>query len=389
MQLGLEPSISSTDSTFVLEKILHRYTGKRNKIIALFLDISKAFDRVNHFVIGKELLSRNIPPDMVLFLMSYLRNQKARVVWNGICGKYLTVEEGVRQGGILSPFLFKLYMDTLIRNVNKLDVGCRVGTQRANILAYADDLVLLAPDYRSLDSLYCFLKSGLDGLNMILNVSKSKCMMFSKTGVKDQGNIILGDDVFEIVDTFKFLGHYITSKLTDTKDIQIKLNSFYGKCHSLHRNFCNLNSSVLLFLFKAYCIPDYGIALWNHDNTFRSQNFKSFQIAYNKAVKRILNVPSYSSSHIAAELCDLLMLNHHVSYVQARYLKRILRSPNTLIKSQQTYLKSGLFFKSACDNFNKTYDVRISDNDLLAIQARVARVQRLEERSRLCPFFGF
>ena len=174
----------------------------------------------------------------------------------------------------------------------------------------------------------------------------------------------------------------------DSKDVQVKLNSFYGKFHSVYRNFSNLNLNALIFLFKAYCTPDYGIALWNHNSTFNSQYFKSFEIAYNKAIKRILGVPFYFSSHIAAELCNLFLLKHHVPFVQARYLKRLLKSPNILIKSQLTFLKSGLFFERACSYFDKAYNVGIGDNDLPALQSRVARVQRLEERSRLCPYFG-
>ena len=180
---------------------------------------------------------------------------------------------------------------------------------------------------------------------MILNTSKSKCMIFSRANVADQVNIVLCNDTIENVDTFNYLGHYINNKLSDSKDVQEKLHSFYRKFHSLYRNFCNINPSVLIFLFKSYCIPDYGIALWNHCSTFNSQNFKSFQIAFNKAIKRILGVPFYSSSHIAAEMSNVLMLKHHVPFVQARYLKRVLKSPNTLVKSQIIFLKPGYFFK--------------------------------------------
>ena len=76
--------------------------------------------------------------------MHYLRNQSARIIWNNIKGEYINIEKGVRQGGILSPLLFKLYIDDVLNDISNLDIGCKLGIVRLNILAYADDFVLMA-----------------------------------------------------------------------------------------------------------------------------------------------------------------------------------------------------------------------------------------------------
>ena len=76
--------------------------------------------------------------------MHYLRNQTARITWNGEAGDYHFVNEGVRQGGILSPILFKLYIDNMICDISEMGVGCKLGFNRLNILAYVDDIVILS-----------------------------------------------------------------------------------------------------------------------------------------------------------------------------------------------------------------------------------------------------
>ena len=138
---------------------------------------------------GRILIKRAIPPDIVLLLMHYLRNQKARVVWNGAKGDYINIDKGVRQGGILSPLLFKLYIDDLLAEITDSGTGCKLGILRINILAYADDIVLLANTREQLVILYQLLKAGLRDKKLIINQNKSKCMIFKKSAFK-KGSLV-------------------------------------------------------------------------------------------------------------------------------------------------------------------------------------------------------
>ena len=156
-QFGFNKGCSTTDACLILKETVFNYIQEKGKAFAAFIDLSKAFDKVNHFTLGQQLLDRKIPPDIVLLLMHYLRNQTARVFWNNYKGHYVYVEKGVRQGGILSPFLFKLYIDNLISVISNEDIGCKLGIIRINILAYADDIVFLADNSDNLSYLYSIL----------------------------------------------------------------------------------------------------------------------------------------------------------------------------------------------------------------------------------------
>ena len=100
-QFGFKKGVSTTDACFLLKEVLHGYTGRKDTAIAMFIDLSKAFDQVDHFLLGQKLIKRGVPGDVTLLLMHYLRNQSANIVWGAAQGHYRPVEKSVRQGGII------------------------------------------------------------------------------------------------------------------------------------------------------------------------------------------------------------------------------------------------------------------------------------------------
>ena len=389
-QFGFKKGSSTADACFLLKEVVHNYTKDRGKAFVAFVDLSKAFDKVDHFLLGQKLLERNIPPDLVLLLMQYLRNQQARVCWNEGRGHYSYIDKGVRQGGILSPFLFKLYIDDLIEKISLVNSGCRLGFVRMNILAYADDLVLISDSKDSLEILYKILDMEIRKLKLIINKNKSKCMIFERPAKRDQRkDLQLGNDTLEVVENYKYLGHNVNSQLLDIPDVKQRLNDFNSKFNSVFRNFKNVSVQTFLFLFSSYCQPEYGLSLWNTDVIFSKQIFKCFETTFSNALKRILGVPVYSSSHIAAEMCNNLLLKHHIAYVQARYVKSVMRSNNELLKLYRPYLKGGYLSSNIEKLFQNSYEVSVWDNDLDVLGARILWVQKHEERRGICHYFGF
>ena len=115
------------------------------------------------------------PHDIVLFIWRYLRNQTASIRWNDKFSGYRTIEWSVRQGGIISPFLFNFYINTIIDEISSLQVGCRLGLIRLNIVVYADDVVLLenSPEHAN-EKFKCLI----DKHKLKINEVKSQCMIF-------------------------------------------------------------------------------------------------------------------------------------------------------------------------------------------------------------------
>ena len=85
---------------------------------------------------------------------------------------------GVCQGGILLSFLFNLYIDDVLKDISKLNKSCKLEINRINILAYADEIVLLTNSLDSLNNNFSLLKLKLDNLKLLMNYNKIKCMIF-------------------------------------------------------------------------------------------------------------------------------------------------------------------------------------------------------------------
>ena len=117
-----------------------KYRSLNSNVYSCFLDASKAFDRVNHYVLFDKLLKRGVPLYVVRILIFWYTSQTMYVRWNNVISSGFGVSNGVRQGGILSPYLFCVYMDDLSIKLNDTKVGCTTGTTLINHLMYADDL---------------------------------------------------------------------------------------------------------------------------------------------------------------------------------------------------------------------------------------------------------
>ena len=153
--------MSTTDTCFLLKEVIYEHSKSKKTGIITFIDLSKAFDKVDHFKLGKMLMDEGITIDIVFILVHYLRNQSAKIVWNNVSSEYHGIKWGVRQGGILSPFLFKFYINSVINEISSMDEGCCIGISKVNILAYADDIALVATSVEDMDVLYDELKCKL------------------------------------------------------------------------------------------------------------------------------------------------------------------------------------------------------------------------------------
>ena len=108
----------------------------RSNVHAALLDATKAFDRINFCKLFRELINRKIPALIMRLLIGMYTNQSMTVRWNGHYSASFGVSNGVKQGGVLSPILFCIYMDNLLVSLKNKGVGCHVGSEFCGAFGY-------------------------------------------------------------------------------------------------------------------------------------------------------------------------------------------------------------------------------------------------------------
>ena len=89
-------------------------------------------------------MKRRLPVNFVVLFQRWLCNVFIKVRWGSCLSKLFRLFSGVRQGGILSPVFFCIYIDDLINKISHLDMGCFIRGFFSGIWLYADDIVLLS-----------------------------------------------------------------------------------------------------------------------------------------------------------------------------------------------------------------------------------------------------
>lgn len=296
-QFGFKAGLSTSLCTNVLKQTVDYYTNRGSYVFACFIDFQKAFDKVNYWKLFLKLLDDGVNNQIVQILAVWYSKQVCYVRWQNAVSSGFHMGNGTRQGGTLSPYLFSRYIRELLGAVSGTAAGCYIGNHCFNILAYADDLVVLAPSWRGLQHLLNVLHVQSLLIDLTCNVSKTVCMVFvpknrNRMFASVFPSFTFGVSVLQFVPQFKYLGHIISHNLTDDNDIQREIRSMFVRCNILIRKFSRCSEHVKLKLYQAYCLCFYDIALWT---SFNVSSLCKFRSCYNKCMKLFFGYRKYDS----------------------------------------------------------------------------------------------
>jgi Reverse transcriptase (RNA-dependent DNA polymerase) len=132
-----------------------------------------------------------IPATFVRILLKLYTEHCVQVTWADFASDYFSVVNGVKQGGVLTPTLFCVYIEDLLVKLSQCGVGRFIGTNFVGAFAYADDIVLLAPSPSATLKLLPVCESFALHYNIVFNASKSNFLVInpsSRRGISRQMN---------------------------------------------------------------------------------------------------------------------------------------------------------------------------------------------------------
>ena len=265
-------------------------------------------------------MEKNICPTIARFLAFIYTNQSCRINWNNLISSPFNVRNGVKQGGILSPLLFNIYIDVLLQRLQKCGVGCHIGNKFVGALAYADDILLLCPSVGALKKLLDICEQFSTEYNILFNASKSKFLAFgydSEIKISFQGSII------PHVLKEKHLGHEISSdyNMLD-RIVTAACNDLYTRTNLLLSQFGKANCNIVYKLFKNYCMSIYGCQLWNYED----KSINLFKVAWRKCVRKIYKIPYNTHCDLVHHICDDLNIDEQL---HKRFIKFFINAMNS------------------------------------------------------------
>jgi hypothetical protein len=272
LQFGFKRNSSTNLCSMVLKETLSYYINNQTPVFCTFMDASKAFDRIHYCKLFKLLIKRKLPPCIIRILMNLYTHNFLRVAWGSAITDYFSAVNGVKQGAVLSPVLFCVYLDGLLIALSKAGVGCFIGCTFVGALAYADDIVLTAPTATAMRKLLKVCDNYAQEYCISFNASETKYMIVKPIKCRiltigfDQCGFQISGKPIESVQSFLHLGHLITSSLVDDDDIGRRHGQFVGQVNDTLCYFRNLSSFVRYNLFRSYCTSFYGCELWLLDN---------------------------------------------------------------------------------------------------------------------------
>ena len=180
--------------------------------------------------------------DLIIYWHSSLQ---CRVRWGDCYSSWFDIVAGVRQGGVLSPDFYCLYVDDLVAILTRLGIGCYLRNHFLSTLLYADDMALLSPSLKGLQVLLRACEKYCYDWDICLNPKKTKNMAFGQN-VTNLCPLFLDGGKLEWVTSWKYLGVDLKSHHSFDCTIDGKLGSFYKCLNGIVRIEGRSNELVML-----------------------------------------------------------------------------------------------------------------------------------------------
>ena len=184
-QSGFKAGRSTTEQIFNLRILCEKNLQHQQNLYHVFIDFKKAFDRIWHAVLWATMRKYNISANLVRTIEQLYDKATSAVQMNGSIGEWFRTTVGVRQGCLLSPTLFNIFLERIMSDaLEEHDGKVRIGGRDITNLRFADDIDALAEEEQELEALVESLDKTCTRYKMEITAEKTKMMINSANGIQ-------------------------------------------------------------------------------------------------------------------------------------------------------------------------------------------------------------
>jgi hypothetical protein len=326
-QIGFRAGYSTAHHALTLHTLVQQALNNNTVLHVAFIDFKKAFDTISRPLLWQKLRHLGIHGRVLASLMALYSGATARVRTSGGFTKPFQQDMGVRQGCVLAPLLFVLFIRDLSFELDTCP-GVKLGNVTLNHLLYADDLVLMAESEAHLQMLLNTLDKYAKSNRLTINQSKSKVMSFSPRQHRHYELLTIDNVALERVTSYKYLGYMFSANgnwnMHDAMSASKAQKTFFAINRRLAQLYCLHDFSIQNRLLRAKAMPVllYGAELCGISNL----NLCAGAIV--RQLKTILSLRSSTSSTLTLFEAGYLPLPAYAQEISLRFFAKLQQSAN-------------------------------------------------------------
>ncbi len=313
LQHGFQKGIDSTMTSVLLHECVHFCHERSSKLFACFLDAEKAFDCVWHAGLFFKLRQLNIPEQYQKTIESMYYQMESCVLYRGFLSDWFHIQQGTRQGGVLSPWLYTVFVNGLLNNLSESSCGLNIHGIPCSAPTQADDITLLSVTKNGLDALMniCYGYSRRWRFNY--SAKKSAVLVFNETDLareRSKRSWFLGTIAVSEVTVYTHLGVNITKSLSTTQrvtDICRKLKSTFFSSTNLGIHEGGFHPITSATIYKSIVLQR---ALYGSETlqSLTAQQSLTLERSHRFCLKLMQNLPVRSRTDVVLSLIGILPL---------------------------------------------------------------------------------
>ena len=326
-QCGFRPNRGLVDAVFCLRQVMAQSEQRRLPLHMAFVDLKKAFDSVDRGALWQVLRVYGLHEHLIKLIISLHSGTQAAVRLNGTLGPWFDVTRGVRQGCVLAPLLFNVFIDFVVRQTIYQNPDCGTSfafvrngqwvpsteassacVRRVAALLYADYMVLMAESREGLQRFLTALDAACTSLGMTINAGKTKAMCMDWGSSQEQGVFCVAGGAIEVVESFKYLGSHV--HCTGSLDTQVcmRISSAIGAFRRMQHFWGNRRVGVCIKarVYKACVLPAllFAAEAWPQLTASQLHRLEVCQNDYLRMILGVRRADRHSTSTIRAACGD-------------------------------------------------------------------------------------
>ena len=265
-------------------------------------------------------------------LLYWYENQSFQVKWGNVLSSNFSTTCGLRQGSLLSPILFNVFMNDLSDRLKESGVGLHIKEEWYNNIMYADDVALVSPSASGLQDLINICEQYARDHDVIYNTNKTVVMSIipRRYKIDTLPKFLLCGRELNYTLEYKYLGHYITSKFDDDRDISYRYRDIAIKGNVLSRMFARCSSPVKVKMFQTFCSNIYCNYLWVK---YTQVMLKKLIVCFNNSFRILMGLPFNCSASDMFSSHSLRSFKEIKRFSTISFINRLLSSCNMLLMS--------------------------------------------------------